>query len=103
MKIYTFMEKEYANEFIEVPKTPSNRLGYEPKPTASNELIQSIYRFNAQVENHKIAYDGIKCSNRMIEMFKASNCYRQMSEERRQEVIQYLKDNPDVDDPSIDY
>ena len=103
MRIYEFMREEHKDEFIEVPETPSNILGYEPKPTASNELIQSIYRFNVKAENERLAYNAETCSNRMIEMFKASNCYRQMSEERRQEVIQYLKDNPDVNDPLIDY
>ena len=103
MRIYAFMKKEYENEFIVVPETPNNKLGYEPKSTASNELIQSIYRFNVKAENECLAYNAESCSNRMIEMFKASNCYKKMSEKRRQEVIQYLKDNPDVDNPLIDY
>ena len=103
MILYYFMESEHKNEYYEVPKTKSNRVGLEPTDNASKEAIQSLYRFNVECEDetNMVAYDAKELSRRMIEKFKASKCYKAKSEAERQEIIQYLKDNPDENIPGI--
>ena len=102
MKIYCFMKKEYEDEFVRVEKTDENRIGLEPKANASKELIQSIYRFNLESEDSSVLFHAKELSNRMIEKFKSSECYLLKSDAERQEIIQFLIDNPDVNTPGVD-
>lgn len=102
MEIFDFMLKEHANEVKEVPETDENVLGLEPLPNATKEVIHSIYRFNVGAEDDAIVYNAEELSKRMIERFKASECYQSKSEEERQAIIQYLQDNPKPDNPYRD-
>lgn len=102
MEIFDFMLEEHANEIKKVPETNENCLGLEPLPNASKGVIQSIYRFNIGVEDRTIVCNPKELSKRMIEKFKASECFQSKSIEEREEIIQYLKDNPRPDDPYID-
>ncbi len=104
MKLYYFMFKENEHEYIKVEESKTNTVGLEPANHASKEAIQAIYRFNVECEDetNQVAYDAEELSKRMIERFKASNCYKFKSETERKEIIQYLKDTPDVNNPFID-
>lgn len=73
------------------------------KPTASKEAIQSFLREEADfVEDKTILTNAEELSNYMIEEFKKTDCFKFKSEEERKEVIQYLIDNPDVEEPIYD-
>lgn len=102
MRLYYFMFEEHENEFIKVEESETNALGLEPADHASKEAIQSVYRFNVNANVHEDHYDAEDISNQMIEMFKNSKCYQAKTEAERQEIIQYLIDNPEPDHPFID-
>lgn len=102
MEIFDFMLEEHVDEIKEVPETEENALGLEPLPNASKEVIQSIYRFNVGAEDSTITTKPKELSKRMIERFKASECYQSKTEKERQEIIQYLQDNPKPDNPYRD-
>lgn len=102
MEIFDFMLEKHADEVKQVPETKENCLGLEPLPHASKEVIQSILRFNIGVEDRSIVFNSNKLSERMIEKFKVSECYKYKSELERKEIIQYLNENPKPDNPFID-
>lgn len=102
MEIFDFMLERHANEIKEVPETEENPLGLEPLPSASKEVIQSIYRFNVGAMDSTIVTKSKELSKRMIEMFQTSECYQSKTEKERQEIIQYLQDNPKPDNPYRD-
>lgn len=69
------------------------------KPTASKEAIQCYLRNKYNRFNAKdIVYSPTLLSNKMIEDFKKLDCYKAKSEAEREEIIQYLKDTPDIED-----
>lgn len=102
MKIFDFMLEENENMIERVEQTEINPIGIIPKENATPNVIQSIFRFNVSAIDHQKHYDANEISSRMIEMFKASKCYEQKSDAERKEIIQYLKEHPDVDNPLID-
>ncbi len=103
MKLYYFMYPEHKNEYVKVEESEDNVVGLEPADNATKEAIQGLYRFNVNARVHQKHYDEKDISNQMIEMFKNSKCYQAKTEEERQEIIQYLIDNPEPDNPFIDY
>lgn len=102
MRIYDFMFEENRHMIEEVERTETNQIGVEPKGNATPNVIQSIYRFNVSAIDGHRHYDAEEISSKMIEMFKSSKCYEQKTDAERQEIIQYLKDHPDVDNPLLD-
>ena len=73
------------------------------KPTASKEAIQFHLRYPiTKEENGDVVYNPAKLSALMIEEFKKLDLYQLKTEEERQEIEQYLKDNPDIEDPNPD-
>lgn len=101
MRIYDFMLKENRDMTEEVEPTEENKVGVEPKENATANVIQSIYRYNLSLIDEHQHFDAEEISSRMIEMFKSSKCYQLKSESERNEIIEYLKDNPDVDHPYL--
>lgn len=101
MRIFDFMLEENENMIERIEQTEINPLGIIPKGNASPNVIQSIYRFNlSAIDGHR-HFDANEISSRIIEMFKASKCYEQKSDAERKEIIQYLKEHPDVDNHLI--
>lgn len=73
------------------------------KKTAGKEAIQCQLRFSiTKAKYGDIVYNPVKLSEMMIEEFKKSEIYQNKTEEERQEIIQYLKDNPDIENPNPD-
>lgn len=101
MKIYYWMEHPEEYELRE--ETNDNVLGLEPKGTATKEAIHDLYHFLVIQQDNSIADNEKELSKRMIDKFKASKCYQEKSEKERLEIIKYLRDNPDSENPLIDY
>ena len=88
-------EIQYIDDFDFDLKNKKAKL----KPTASKEAIQCYLRNKYDRFNAKdIVYNPTLLSNKMIEDFKKLDCYKAKSEAEREEIIQYLKDNPDIED-----
>ena len=88
-------EDQYIDDFDINIKTGDVKL----KPTASKEAIQCYLRNKYDRFNAKdIVYSPTLLSNKMIEDFKKLDCYKAKSDAEREEIIQYLKDNPDIED-----
>lgn len=87
---------EYPEEFIEIGKW--NEPGYQfyPKPNATKEGIQSLYRFEVECEDEFVVDDKKELCRRMVEKFKASECYKHKSEAERKEIIEYLFNHPEI-------
>ena len=101
MKIYYWMK--HPEEYDEVEETNANVLGLEPKSTATKEAIHDLYHFLVIQQDNDISYNAKEISKRMIDKFKMSKCYQVKSDDERQEIIKYLVDNPDPENPLIDY
>lgn len=88
-------EIQYIDDFDFDLKNKKAKL----KPTASKEAIQCYLRNKYNRFNAKdIVYNPTLLSNKMIEDFKKLDCYKAKSEAEREEIIQYLKDTPDIED-----
>ncbi len=88
-------EIQYIDDFDFDLKNKKAKL----KPTASKEAIQCYLRSKYDRFNAKdIVYSPTLLSNKMIEDFKKLDCYKAKSEAEREEIIQYLKDTPDIED-----
>lgn len=88
-------EIQYIDDFDFDLKNKKAKL----KPTASKEAIQCYLRNKYNRFNAKdIVYSPTLLSNKMIEDFKKLDCYKAKSEAEREEIIQYLKDTPDIED-----
>lgn len=61
-----------------------------PKPNVTKEGLQSLYRFEVESEDEFVVDDKQEMCRRMVEKFKASECYKHKSESERQEIIDYL-------------
>lgn len=92
-------EIEFKNDFDLDEETNELKL----KSTASKEAIQFHLRYSITKETHgDIIYNPYKLSDLMIEEFKKLDLYQLKTEEERQEIEQYLKDHPDIEDPNPD-
>lgn len=98
---------EYRPYFIEYPEEFEiigrfGEPGYRriPKPTATKEGIQSLYRFEVESEDEYVVDDKKELCRRMVEKFKASECYKHKSEAERKEIIDYLLQHPNI---NLDY
>lgn len=90
---------EYMDDFELDEQTNELKL----KKTAAKEAIQCQLRFPiTKAKYGDIVYNPVKLSEIMIEEFKKLEIYQSKSEEERQVIIQYLKDNPDIEDPNPD-
>lgn len=87
IRFYFFTHPE---EFEEIGKF--NEPGYKifPKPNATKEGIQSLFRFEVESEDELVVDNKDEISKRMIQKFKASECYKHKTESERQEIIDYL-------------
>jgi hypothetical protein len=85
----------HPEEYDKVPESDENHLGLEPKDTATPEGIRSVYHFEAVIEDKtdRIEYDAKALTNKIIEKFKASKCYKSKTENERKEIIKYIKEN----------
>lgn len=76
------------------------------KATATKEAIQSYFREKADLkQDFELVRNPDKLSDFMVEEFKKTECYSLKSEEERQEIINFLRDNPEAysDDYNILY
>lgn len=84
----------YPEEFIIIGKFGEPEYRRIPKPTATKEGIQSLYRFEVEAEDEYVVDDNKELCRRMVEKFKASECYKHKSEAEREEIIEYLLQHP---------
>lgn len=88
---------EYMNDFELDERANELKL----KKTASKEAIQCELRYSINKSKYgDIVYNPKKLSEVMIEEFKKLEIYQYKTEEEKREIIQYLKDNPDIEDPN---
>lgn len=101
MILYYWME--HPEEYENVEENANNVLGLEPKEMASKEAIHDLYHFLVIQQDNNIASNAEELSKRMIEKFVNSKCYHYKTEEERKEIAKYLEDNPNPENPFIDY
>lgn len=94
---------DHPEEYENVEENEDNVLGLEPKETASKEAIHDLYHFLVIQQDNRICNNAEELSKRMIEKFINSKCYKQKTEIERKEIIKYLKNNPNPENPFIDY
>lgn len=94
---------DHPEEYDKVEESVNNVLGLEPNEIASKEAIHDLYHFLVIQQNNNIASNAKELSNRMIDKFIHSRCYQYKTEKERKEIIKYLKDNPNPENPFIDY
>ena len=87
---------EHREEFEEIGKFGDPGYHRVPKPNATKEGIQSLYRFQVESEDELVVIDKQEISRRMIEKFRNSECYKHKSEQERQEIIDYLSKTTDL-------
>lgn len=91
---------EHPEEFVEIGKWNEPNYQFYPKATATKEGIQSLYRFEVESEDEYVVDDKKELCRRMVEKFKASECYKHKSESERKEIIDYLLQHPNI---NLDY
>lgn len=111
MRLYYFMEEEHLDEYDKIVETEDNPLGLEPNAKATPIAIRDYYQFLISITNHNkenldekvegLMYDKELLSKAMIEAFKKSKCYKLKSEEERNIIINFIKEDPLVEDPFI--
>lgn len=86
-----FNFEEYEDEYNFTPD------GVTLKPTASKEAIKAllVYRLH-NVEKDKIA-------EHLIIKFKETDCYKSKSEEEREEIINFLKEETIIEDDDLKF
>lgn len=94
---------DHPEEYNKVEETENNVLGLEPKEKASKEAIHDLYHFLVIQQDNSIASNAKELSSRMIDKFINSKCYQYKTEEERKDIIKYLKNNPNPENPFIDY
>lgn len=88
---------QYLDEF----DTSSDTI--KMKPTISKEAIQAYFREEADsLEDKSILEDAEKLSDFMIQKFKESEIYPLKSKTEQEEIIEYLKNNPDIKEKIYD-
>ena len=94
-RTYLFWEhQEMFEPYKFNPRKPDERM--IPKSNATKEVLQSYFRFQAEVEDEFIVLNKTSLVNKMVELFKETKCYEEKSEAERQEIIQYLLAHPEL-------
>ena len=83
-----FITHKEEFEIIGAKNDPNNI--WIPKPNATKEGIQSLYRFEVECEDEFVVDDKQELCKRMIEKFKSSECFKHKTDAERQEIIDYL-------------
>ena len=91
----TFIDK-YENEYDFNFKD-----GFTLKPTASKEAIKSLLLYKIK-DKDILDYKDILASY-LVKEFKKTDCFKLKNEEEREEIIQYLLDNPEKEEVHINY
>ena len=88
-RLPSFAKEKYEDEF-ELTQTEVIM-----KPNISKEAVLEFLNERAESSLSKEEFsDPEIVSNFMIEEFKKSNCYNQKSEQNKNEIIKFLKENP---------
>lgn len=86
---------EHPEEFEKIGKFGDTNFHREPKPNATKEGIQSLYRFEVECEDEFVVDNKQELCRRMVEKFKSSECFKHKTDTERQEIINYLLKTPE--------
>jgi len=75
--------------------------GFTLKPSASKEAIKSLLLYKVKDKNI-LEYKDI-LANHLVNEFKKTDCYKSKNKSEREEIIQYLLDNPEEDEVHTNY
>ena len=111
MRFYAWMMDEHKDEFDKAEETHENPLGLVPNAKATAESIRDYYNYTVIVSNYKpMGFDEIeeglrfnkkRLAQKMVEAFKASECYKAKSEKEREEIIRYMEEETMEETPGV--
>ena len=113
MRIYYFMLEKNQDQFEQVEPTNENPFGILPKANCTPEGIRDYCRYTIEARISKIKdktkrdrsilYDVEKITNAEINLYKSLKCYKEQTESKRKEVIDFIVKDPLVKEYGIMY